>query len=350
MKEENHLENFDTTKLIYHPDRLCHWLNKDTVYPIYSEISLTNACNHRCRFCAPKFFLNYKPIFMDTDVIKRTISNMAKAGVKAIMFGGEGEPLLHKDFIQIAKHAKDCGIDISLTTNGILFRNKVLDELLPILSWVKFSVDAGDFHTYANLHGTKEADFKIVLDNISKSSFIKRVRKYSVLIEVQSILFSDNIEKLPNLAKILACFKPDYFIVKPFSKHEKSVDAALKHPTKEQISVFLKEMDKYKDKFHFIYRDTAFSNVDKRKPYDECYGQDFVAYIDTTGGVYSCINYVGNQDFCYGNIYEKDFESIWKNKIKITPDLEQCRTICRLDQMNRYLYNLKKKPQHINFI
>ena len=344
------VDNFDTTKLVYHPKRVLDWLNGERVYPIYGEISLTSACNHRCKFCGPRFYLNYKSVYIDTNTIKATIKDMSETGVKAIMFGGEGEPLLHKNCVEIIKYTKECGIDVGLTTNGILFKGKILDELLPILSWVKFSVDSGDYKIYASLHGTKELDFKILLDNISKSSFIKRLRKYDVLIEVQSILFEDNIESLPSLAKLLKEFKVDYFIVKPYSKHIKSYDDSLKHPTEEQVGVLLKEMEKYKRYFKFIYRTNAFSTVDEKKPYDKCYGQDFIFYLDTLGNIYSCINYIGDDNFCYGNIYKRKFNEIWLNKKEITPNITDCRTICRLDLCNRYLYNLKNKPKHINFI
>jgi len=67
---------------------------------------------------------------------------MAKVGVKAIMFGGEGEPLLHKDFVSIVEYTKKCGIDIALTTNGTLLDTTTAKRILPHLSWIKFSIDA----------------------------------------------------------------------------------------------------------------------------------------------------------------------------------------------------------------
>jgi radical SAM protein with 4Fe4S-binding SPASM domain len=343
--------NIDGHKLIYHPKRVSDWLDEKQVYPIYVEVSLTSACNHRCLFCAPKFFLDYKPVFMDTPTIEATITNMAKCGVKAIMFGGEGEPLLHNDFIRIVKHAKSCGMDIALTTNGVLFKDRVFQQILPILSWIKFSVDAGEVNTYAKFHGTKQMDFKAVLDNISRASHNKRLKEHNCTIGVQAIAFKENIESLSHLAKLLKYAKPDYFVVKPYSKHEKSHDNTLEHPTKEQVEKFKTDMQQYKRDYEFIYRDISFANVDEAKPYKQCYGKDFIAYIDTLGDVYSCINYIGNPDFCYGNIYKDTFENIWKNKQTINPDLNKCRSICRIDKINRYLSELKSEDViHRNFI
>jgi cyclic pyranopterin phosphate synthase len=344
------IERIDNHKLIYHPKRVSDWLEGKNIYPIYAEISLTSACNHRCMFCAPRFYLNYKPIFMDTQKIKDTILNMSSVGIKAIMFGGEGEPLLHKDFMDIVDYSKSCGIDVALTTNGSLFDKKVAERLLPKLSWVKFSIDAGNSILYSKLHGTSEEQYKTVLDNLSRASFIKRLKKYNVKIGAQSILFKENIDTLCYLAKLLKYLKPDYFVVKPYSRHPKSTNEELNNPTKEQIDIFLKSMEQYKEDYKFIYRENAFINLDKEKTYDICYGQDFIVHIDTLGGVYSCINYIGESDFCYGNIYKDSFENIWKNKKFIKPNIDKCRTVCRLDNINRYLWDLKNPINDVNFI
>ncbi len=346
----NNNYKIDNHKLMYHPDRVSKWKNGEITYPIYAEISLTSACNHRCLFCAPNFFLNYEPHFIDTAVLKSTLTNMKKCGVKSIMYGGEGEPLLHKDIVSIINHTKLCGMDVSLTTNGVLLDSKIIDNILPNLSWIKISVDAGNSNDYTKLHGTKRSDFKKVLDNISRCSFMKRIRKYDMAIGVQSILFKENIEELPKLGKLLKFIKPDYFVVKPYSEHTKQLHKELHQPTDEQIEDFIVEMQKYRNDYEFIYRDTAFENMNQEKSYDKCYAQDFMAYIDSLGGVHSCINFIDDDKYLYGNIYKENFDDIWKNKTFIVPDLNKCRDICRMDKINNYLYEIKNPSKHVNFI
>lgn len=343
------MNSIDNHKLMFHPKRVSNWVYGEKIFPIYSEISITNRCNHKCKFCAISFSQKER-IDLDTRVIKDTITDMANCGVKAIMFGGEGEPLMHKEAISIMKHTKECGIDVALTTNGVRFDSDVAKQLIPILSWVKFSVDAGDVDTYKKLHGTTSFDYKRVLDNISRASFFKRIRRFNCKIGVQAILFKSNIESIPKLAKHLAYLHPDYFVVKPYSEHEKSINPELEHPTDEQINEFRLRMTEYDEEYQFIYREQAFSNIDKEKPYDKCYGKDFMAYINTKGDVYSCINYIGNKEFCYGNIYENSFRNIWENKKEIYPNLDKCRVICRLDNINRYLWDLKNPSKDVNFI
>jgi MoaA/NifB/PqqE/SkfB family radical SAM enzyme len=275
---------------------------------------------------------------------------MRKVGVKSIMFGGEGEPLLHPKFTEIVKYAKSIGFDISLTTNGVLLNRKKIEEILPNLTWIKFSVDAGDEDTYKYLHGSKDGDLKRILDNISISSFIKKLKKYNLNIGVQAILFKNNVESILLLARSLKYLHPDYFVIKPYSEHSSSKNNKLQPPTEEQKKQFINDMKIYNEDYEFIYRDIAFENIEKKRPYNKCYGRDFMAYIDTTGNVYSCINFLGNKDFIYGNIYNDSFENIWKNKQEINPDLDKCRIICRLDNINRYLWKLKYPEKDVNFI
>lgn len=40
----------DSHKLIYHPAVVARWMKGENIYPIELEVSLTNACNHRCIF------------------------------------------------------------------------------------------------------------------------------------------------------------------------------------------------------------------------------------------------------------------------------------------------------------
>ena len=59
-----------------------------------------------------------------------------------------------------------------------------------------------------------------------------------------------------------------------------------------------------------------------------------------------------------GNIYEKDFASIWESERarKIRAGFNDafihkfCRKACRLDEMNKYLHELKYPGAHVNFI
>ena len=154
----------DSHKLMYHPHRVSDWLKNKSIYPIYIEMCPYGGCNHRCIFCAYNY-TKYKPIFLDTSILKSRIENMAKIGVKAIMYAGEGEPLLHKDITDIINHTKLNGINVAVTTNGVMFTKEFSEKCLKSISWIKISVDAGTPETYKKLHCAPHKDFHTVLDN-----------------------------------------------------------------------------------------------------------------------------------------------------------------------------------------
>jgi len=96
----------------------------------------------------------------------------------------------------------------------------------------------------------------------------------------------------------------------------------------------------------------------ENKPYKKCLGLPFWAYINSTGDIYACSSFLGNKKFCYGNIYKNSFKEIWKRKKRKQIlgmfsrefNISQCRQACRLDEINRYLWELKNPDSHVNFI
>ena len=111
----------DSHKLFYHVSRLNDWLNGRLVYPIYMEISPTGACNHRCIYCALDY-MKYQKRSLDANVLKEKLAELGNLGLKSVMYAGEGEPLMHEDIADIINHTKKSGIDVAITTNGVLLK------------------------------------------------------------------------------------------------------------------------------------------------------------------------------------------------------------------------------------
>lgn len=340
----------DDHKLIFHPHRVSHWLKGKPVYPIYIEIGPYGGCNHRCIFCAYNY-TKYKPISLDTEVLKTRINNMAELGIKAIMYSGEGEPLLHKDISSIINYTKRRGIDVAVTTNGVMLTKEFSEKSLDSISWIKVSVDAGKPETYAKIHGSSNKDFFKVLNNLETAIKIRSDNLYNCTVGAQALLLPENANELHLLASHLKETGVDYFVVKPFTDHpyrEGNIGDLryneLLYKVKENLS-YLESED-----FKIIVRSGAFERLKEKREYKKCYSLDFWCFIDASGDVYACSNFLKNKRYVYGNIIKESFEEIWNNRKKIDIDLCDCRSICRMDKVNQYLWDLKHSPPHVNFI
>ena len=148
----------DSHKLIYHVSRVNNWLKGENIYPIYAEISPSGTCNHRCTYCALDF-MEYQPRFLNKEMLKDRLSEMALLGLKSIMYAGEGEPLLHKDIVEIINHTKKVGIDVAITTNGVLLKEELIESALEDITWIKVSINGGTRETYAKIHRTNTNNF-----------------------------------------------------------------------------------------------------------------------------------------------------------------------------------------------
>jgi len=357
----------DSQKLVYHPERVAQWhMAMDNwemlkeIYPIYIEISPSGACNHRCTFCALDY-MGYRAHFLRIDVMKRIIPEMAELGVKSIMCGGEGEPLMNQDIIQLSKLIYDAGIDLAFTTNAVLLSNEFIDSALQYTTWLKASIDAGKPKTYARIHGTRDKDFHLVIKNLQDAVKARERNKLKCTLGAQMLLLPENASEVENLARICRDeIGLDYLIIKPYSQHNMSITQAYENINYAKLSQsrFLKE-NWNTDSFNLIWRQHTMEKTLYSKSYNFCYATPFFwAYIQANGDVYGCSAYLGDKRFNYGNINRQNFKDIWEGKrrkrnyefIRGHLDVNTCRVNCRMDEINYYLWRLKSPINHVNFI
>jgi GTP 3',8-cyclase len=94
------------------------------------RISVTDRCNFRCVYCMPRDVFGRDYVFLPRaalltfEEIERLARVFASRGVEKIRLTG-GEPLLRRDLdTLVAKLARIPGLDLTLTTNGVLLPAK----------------------------------------------------------------------------------------------------------------------------------------------------------------------------------------------------------------------------------
>ncbi|MDP2168198.1 MAG: radical SAM protein [Thermodesulfovibrionales bacterium] len=349
----------DSHKLIYHVGRVNDWLEGKLIYPIYMEISPSGICNHRCTFCGLDF-MEYQNRQLDAGILKERLSEMGSLGLKSVMYAGEGEPFLHRQMVEIIGHTKKSGIDAALTTNGVLMKESVSEKILGDVEWIKVSINAGTSETYAKIHRTKPADFDRVIKNMAAAARIKREAGHRCALGMQLILLPENKDEVVTLAKTARDIGMDYLVIKPYSQHLLSKTRkyeGVKYKDSLHLADELKKVGD--DNFRVIFRARAMLKWDEgMRNYKRCLALPFWSYLDAGGNVWGCSVYLGDERFLYGNIYESTFREIWEGERrkksiewaekKLNP--ARCRVNCRMDEINRYLWELKNPPEHVNFI
>jgi len=151
----------------------------------YLRISLLEKCNLRCTYCMPAdgIELSPKASLMTADEIFSIAQTFVENGVDKIRLTG-GEPLLRKDFPEIASKLAALGVALSITTNGILI-DRHIDTLKRYgITKINLSLDtliASKFHSITlrnqfekvvdNLHLLLNNDFKVKVNVVLMKGF-----------------------------------------------------------------------------------------------------------------------------------------------------------------------------------
>ncbi len=110
---------------------------------VYVEI--TNICNKSCSFCHKT---SRKPHTMTAGEFA-TVCEKLRGVTKYIYLHVMGEPLLHPHLCELISHAKDCGFNVAVTTNGSLLCENGLGDKM---------IDAGLYKANISLHSFEKGD------------------------------------------------------------------------------------------------------------------------------------------------------------------------------------------------
>ncbi|MBR96116.1 MAG: GTP 3',8-cyclase MoaA [Euryarchaeota archaeon] len=126
------------------------------------RISVTDRCNFRCTYCMPKehFDSNYeflpKGQIISYEEIVLIVKSMLPLGLSKVRITG-GEPLLRKDISKLVSMIRnlDESLDIAMTTNGVLLKNKINSLKESGLDRVTISLDSLDDELFKEMTDSK---------------------------------------------------------------------------------------------------------------------------------------------------------------------------------------------------
>ncbi len=135
-------------------------------------MELTNFCNLKCIMCnfhSPSLENHEKRPkgFMDTDLAKEILDQIGRLGVDTwVALHGAGEPILHRDLIEILTHAgKYKNIKCGFLTNAMLLDREVSKDILQTgIAWIGFSIDGMNKQCFEKYR--LGSDFDRIVENV----------------------------------------------------------------------------------------------------------------------------------------------------------------------------------------
>ena len=103
--------------------------------------NLTRRCNLRCRHCYTTSADVEFPGELTHEQAMKTLDDLGRFGIPALILSG-GEPLVRRDFFQIAERARDLGMFLALSTNGTQILGETADRVAEVgFDYVGISLD-----------------------------------------------------------------------------------------------------------------------------------------------------------------------------------------------------------------
>ena len=141
----------DSHKLSYHYERVSAWENGERIAPVSVDMALTRACGAMCSFC---YAMVQEPQERSTIKVKQAldlVDDFAEVGIKSVSLISDGESTLSKAYVPFVQHASNVGIDVGNATNGWEWEPDKIDQVLPHLTWVRFTCAAGTPEGYSKI-------------------------------------------------------------------------------------------------------------------------------------------------------------------------------------------------------
>ena len=189
---------------------------------------------------------------------------------------------------------------------------------------------------------------------------LRKKNRYACTLGMQAILLPDNYKEIELLAGRARAIGMDYLVVKPYSQHPLSKTVKfkdIKYNKYLDLAAKLKSLNTRN--FNVVFRVHTMQKWDrKERNYKHCLALPFWAYIDAGGNLWACSMYLTKDKFCLGNIYQNTFKEIWESAkhgrllrwAAKELNTAKCRVNCRMDEVNRYLWELTHPSAHVNFI
>ena len=365
---KNKQEKFrlDGHKMLYHLDRVLAHQNGERIAPIHIDMGLTKFCNEGCVYCIGVTQGMVRGTMIEEEALLRFIDDAADVGVKSIGFIGDGEPTLNPAMTDAVVSAHKQGIDIGIGTNGLLLDMDRVHDLLKSCTYIRINLSSGDAESFKAIHQARKSEFDMLVEKMKLMAKVKKENNYDCTLGLQMVLIPENFDQVIKLAQLGKDIGFDYLQVKQCSDTEYK-EIGVDHTAYAASEEILKEAELISDENYYVQvkwnkikiLDETTVYKDGFRKYDICYGTPFLGQISGNGKIYPCGPFFGKDRFLMGDIHKDSYKDIingdhyWKVQQDIIDSVDvhcDCTIGCRQDYINKFLWDVKNPPNHVNFI
>lgn len=289
---------------------------------LYWEI--TRRCNESCAHC----YNNSSPSGFNPSYrsISKVIDELSDYRFRNITLSG-GEPMMRRDFWEIADRLRPLTRELTLGTNATLINPSNIDRVEQYFDVLNVSLDDPDeasFDTFRGYHGA----FRRTVDAL------RLLENTKCRIYVQTVLTRHSLSRLRDLGKIVASLRPSRWVVRfafESGRARENSSAFLSPKEIFDVSDFLDEVGK-----EFS---SAIPNIDIGSNYPWSYKEPY-PYKDNPNKVQTCAAATTNAaldafgrmapcsiftetDFKSPSVYNTSFMEQWRN----STEMEALRTL-----------------------
>jgi radical SAM protein with 4Fe4S-binding SPASM domain len=164
----------------------------DNLIPFQASLEVTHRCNLACQHC----YIDVKAEDELSSVeFKDVLDQLAELGTMYLLFTG-GEPLIRRDFFDIAFHARERGFAIMLLTNGTLITPEIardVERLQPV--FVGISLHGATAATHDSIT-RRRGSFK------STIQAVELLKSAGVKVYLQTLLMDANVHEAEAMKKL----------------------------------------------------------------------------------------------------------------------------------------------------
>ena len=168
----------------------------DTPYVLF--LDPCGACNFKCKFCPcnnSDYLSQQRHEVMDMELFQKILADIEEfpQQIKVINLYGFGEPLLHRNYVEMAKEIKDRNLcrELRCTTNGYMLSPELNRKLVSTgIDMIRISVEALTNEDYGDICDVS-MDFNKFVENIRDLYEVSRGTNTKVSVKILNVALRD---------------------------------------------------------------------------------------------------------------------------------------------------------------